>query len=397
MTERVLLVDDEPRLLDGLRRTLYRRYQLSTAGSGAEGLAAMDAAAERGEEFAVIVSDMMMPVMNGAQFLAAARGRSPDAVLMILSGQADLDSTIEAVNHADLFRFLTKPCEPEQLAQALDHALRQSQLIRGERDLLRRTLGGTVGVLTDVLSMASPVASRRTTRIRAMVAGVADQLGLADDWRLPIAAMLSQIGCVAVPGEVLEKVELGGALTVAEQAAYTAHPVFGGQLLARIPRLEQVAAWVAGQPTDVDRVGPQEAPADQEAAQEEVDAPGRVLEAIALYLLHCDAGRAGREGLRGLRATGRYPTALLDAIAVVALAVLEQPGVHAEVTVDDLRSGMMLDADVLTVTGQVLVRKGERVNPTLTTRLRNFDATIGLIQPLRVFTPEPPPTGRSGP
>jgi hypothetical protein len=244
-----------------------------------------------------------------------------------------------------------------------------------------------------VLSIASPVASRRTTRIRAMVAGVADHLGLADDWRLPIAAMLSQLGCVAVPGEVLEKVELGSVLTAAERAAYTAHPVLGGQLLARIPRLEQVADWVAGQPTDPDRVGPGPEPVGP--GPEPVEVEGLVLEAIALYLLHCDAGRAGREGMRRLRATGRYPAALLDAIAVVALAVLEPPGVHAEVTVDDLRPGMMLDTDVLTVTGQVLVRKGERVNPTLTTRLRNFDATIGLIQPLRVFTPELP-AGRPG-
>ena len=107
MPNRILLVDDEPRVLDGLRRALRGRYELDTAGSGAEGLAAVEAAVGEGAPFEVIVSDMMMPAMTGAEFLTKARGVLPDAVLMILSGQADLNSTIAAVNDANLFRFLT--------------------------------------------------------------------------------------------------------------------------------------------------------------------------------------------------------------------------------------------------------------------------------------------------
>src|SRR5215211_3563188 len=104
MGDRVLMVDDEPRILDGMRRTLHGSYKILTAESGEAGLELQRQAIEAGDPFAVIVSDMRMPSMNGAQFLTAARAADADAVRLILSGQADLESTIAAVNDADLFR-----------------------------------------------------------------------------------------------------------------------------------------------------------------------------------------------------------------------------------------------------------------------------------------------------
>src|SRR5664279_3284057 len=220
MGERVLLVDDEQRLLDGLRRNLRGRYAISTATSGAEALTTLSDAAAEGTPFAVVVSDMMMPGMSGAEFLAQARVETPDAVLMILSGQADLTSTITAVNNANLFRFLTKPIEPADLITALAAALRQHELVTGERELLQNTLTGAIDVLTDVLSMASPGASKRTERMRTVVRAAAEMLFLQDDWRLPVAAMLSHIGCIAVPGQVLEQVDAGKDLEPAERAMW---------------------------------------------------------------------------------------------------------------------------------------------------------------------------------
>src|ERR1700754_1144962 len=110
MANRVLVVDDEPRVLDGLRRTLGAKYNVAVALSGAEGLKKLQQGRGSSNPFAVVVSDMMMPEMNGAEFLAKASEVNPDAVLMILSGQADLRSTIAAVNNSKLFRFIAKPC-----------------------------------------------------------------------------------------------------------------------------------------------------------------------------------------------------------------------------------------------------------------------------------------------
>ena len=123
MAPKILFVDDEPRVLDGIRRTLRNDYDAEYAEGGRAGIETMHE-----HEFAVIVSDMMMPGMSGSKFLAAASELQPAAVQMILSGQADLTSTVAAVNDGNLFRFLIKPTPTEALTTALDAALEQYRL-----------------------------------------------------------------------------------------------------------------------------------------------------------------------------------------------------------------------------------------------------------------------------
>jgi YesN/AraC family two-component response regulator len=94
LNQRVLFVDDEPKILEGIERTFRKQVELQTASSGAEALRLIG---ESGP-FAVVISDMRMPAMNGAQFLAKVREQEPDTVRMILSGHADLEATIAAVN-----------------------------------------------------------------------------------------------------------------------------------------------------------------------------------------------------------------------------------------------------------------------------------------------------------
>ena len=122
---RVLFVDDEPKVLDGFRRQLRKHTEILTATSGLEGLDML----EWQGPFAVVVSDMRMPGMSGTEFLAAVRERSPDSVRIVLSGQADLESAIAAVNEGQIFRFLTKPCSADALRGAVDAGLAQHRLI----------------------------------------------------------------------------------------------------------------------------------------------------------------------------------------------------------------------------------------------------------------------------
>src|SRR5690348_2261732 len=129
----VLMVDDEPNILDGYRRALHGRFNVVSASSGAEGLTIAKQAFNQGTPFPVVVSDMMMPTMNGAEFLGRAREIDPEAIQLLLSGQADLESTISAVNNGKLFRFLTKPCAASDLELALTAALEQHRLIHAER------------------------------------------------------------------------------------------------------------------------------------------------------------------------------------------------------------------------------------------------------------------------
>lgn len=239
MNEKILFVDDEPDVLATFQRNLRREFEIVTATSGQEGLAAID----RQGPFAVVVSDLRMPGMDGTQFLAQVRFRSPDSVLMLFTGYVDVQTAFEAINDGVVFRFLIKPCTLETLTKALVAGMTQYRLRTSERDLLEKTLKGSVSVLTEILGMVNPAAFGRALRVRDYVKDIGAQFKLADLWQLEVAAMLSQIGCVSVPTEVLDKAYAGNALTDDERDTLASHPSVGAKLLVNIPRFESIA-WI---------------------------------------------------------------------------------------------------------------------------------------------------------
>ncbi len=210
MNRKVLCaVDDEENVLRAFERNLRLHFEIETAVGPAAGLSAI---AQHGP-YAVVISDLRMPEMDGIQFLTAVRKQSPDSVRLILSGNADFQAVIASVNEGNVFRFLTKPCPADALRGAIDGALKQYQLIVAERELLEHTLNGSVAMMTDVLSVASPLAFSRASRIRSHIRHMATQLELPNLWEYDLASMLSQIGCIAVPSDILEKLYNGMVLT----------------------------------------------------------------------------------------------------------------------------------------------------------------------------------------
>ena len=242
-TDKILLVDDDPNLLAGMSRQLRGKFTVATALSGPEGLLALR---DQGP-FAVVVSDMRMPEMNGIQFLSEAAKLAPDTVRMMLTGNTDLETAMHALNEGNIFRFLVKPCNRTTMEWALSDGIKQYRLVRAERELLEKTLKGSVKVLTSVLELVNPLAFSQTSRVRHYVRQVVQQLKLENMWQYELAAMLSQLGCVTVPADTLARLFAGAELPEEEAAMYRQHPKIGGQLLENIPRLEIVARMVAGQ------------------------------------------------------------------------------------------------------------------------------------------------------
>lgn len=116
---RVLFVDDDPSVLGNIRRSLWREpLELLTAGSAADALTILQT-----EPIDVVVSDEKMPNMGGAELLTIVRERHPDVCRILLSGHADVDAALRAINDARVFRFLTKPCPPSTLAGCIHEAL----------------------------------------------------------------------------------------------------------------------------------------------------------------------------------------------------------------------------------------------------------------------------------
>jgi response regulator RpfG family c-di-GMP phosphodiesterase len=220
--EKILLVDDDSNILEGYRRGLIREFLLETALGGEQ---ALTLAAENGP-YAVVVSDMRMPGMDGIQLLSRIKALSPDTIRVMLTGNTDTETAINAINEGSIFRFLNKPCSKEVMAKTITAALMQYRLVTAEKHLLEQTLSGSLQVLTEVLSLINPAAFSRAERARRYIHHVVTKMKVGNPWQYEVAAMLSQLGCVTLPPETIDAVYRGEKLSANEQAQYDAIPVW---------------------------------------------------------------------------------------------------------------------------------------------------------------------------
>ena len=177
---------------------------------------ALQKIAERGP-FAVVVSDRQMPRMDGIQFLATVKERAPDTVRLMLTGNADLEGAIKVVNEGNIFRFLTKPCSLEILGKAVEDALAQYRLVTAEKELLNKTLSGSIKLLTDILSMIEPQSFGRAQTMRDIIGSVTKKFKAENEWEIPLAVMLAPIGNVTIPPELLLRARAGVSLSKVEE------------------------------------------------------------------------------------------------------------------------------------------------------------------------------------
>ena len=377
MKDRVLFVDDEPNVLDGIRRQLRNRVEIETATSAAAGL---DIIRQQGP-FAVVVSDMRMPEMDGARFLAKVNEISPQTVRMVLSGQADLESTIAAVNEGRVFRFLLKPCNPETLLSVIRNGIEQYRLIHAEKHLLENTLNATVKVLFNVLGLINPVAQRRAAQIQRYAESAAEALKLQPDmWQYHLAAMISQLGCITLPQETLARAFRGQPLSDEDRRLYESHPEIAGKLLGTIPRLEAVAAMVAGQMRNPSaELAKGELPGWQ---PEKIGAA--ILWAAVQFDRHVSLGRIPEQAAQLVdQAAPGLPRVITQAMVK---AMADDCGLVMTRTVKilNLEVGMTIDADVMSARGIRLMPRGTEVTSTVIERLKAVAAGVGVAEPIRV-------------
>ena len=378
MPERVLLVDDEPRVLDGYRRALRRRYELSFAEGADEALGILESEGP----FAVVVSDYQMPGTDGITFLAEIARRTPDTVRMMLTGQADLDVATAAVNDGKVFRFLTKPCPATDLAMALDAGLEHHRLIRAERELLEGTLHGTVRLMTELMGLLDPDGYEHANRLRKLVSRMLDEFPAEAHWQLELAAELSQLGTLTLPPGLRRKLRTGGTLTAREEKVAAEHPRTAHDLLSDIPRLGLVAAMIGAQ-----HAPPMNRPRDL-ALQDPDD-----LAAAGAHALHVatEFDRLTRsmgvdDAIRVLeeRASSPFRARLLTRLAV---APPEPSYRRAAVGLAELKVGMVVDENVDSHTGMLLLGKGREITGPILQHLRRFHETTGVVEPIHVLIP----------
>jgi FixJ family two-component response regulator len=375
---RVLFVDDEPDILAAIKLNLRGLFHVDTATSGREGLVCADVS----EPYEVIVSDMRMPEMNGARFLAASRLVAAGSVRILLTGETDLSAAVEAVNRGSIFRFLKKPCSTQELVEALNAAVEHHRVITAERDLLENTLKSIVRLLTDILGHVHPQAFSRSARIHKIVEHLSERLDLPETWSFEIAGMLAQIALVTVPAETVEKCCTGEELDDWEVEVIAKVPDIGGQLIESIPRLESVASMVA-------RHG--KAASQEELSGEPQTWDPAVLGGELLRLATAFENFASENDAKGFALSqiriqqSAFHKTLVDCLEGYELGLEGMKIVSLQI--DQIGPGMVTQQDIRSESGGLLASKGQTIDSTFLQRLRNFNRGVGVKQPIRVLSP----------
>lgn len=370
----ILCVDDEARVVESLALSLRRAYDVHTAGSGEEGLQKLKML----PGIAVVISDMRMPRMDGATFLKRVMRIHPDVSRILLTGDPGRDAAVLAVNEGQIFRFLTKPCAPDQLKAAIDAAVIQHRLVHAERSILQETLIGCIQALIDVLAITNPVAFGRASRVRGQAMSLAAELGCGNFWQLDAASMLSQLGYLSLPVELVEKLYYGERLTPEEQVQADAVPRIANKLLGHIPRLEpvlQILSAINASDSDLQSLG-----------DGTIGLGARILSMVLDYDSIVAQGHNCDVAMRTVRGKlARYGESLIERLSELTGASTGTSEIH-EIPLRFVQPGMTILEDLRTHTGTLLVPRGFEITPTFLERLHNIGSSI-LTEKIKVLVP----------
>ncbi len=369
--EKILLVDDERLVLLAMQRQLRNEFDVHIAEGAEAGLKAMD---EDGP-FAAVVSDMRMPGMSGTQFLDQVRHQWPESVRLMLSGNSDQATAVEAVNRGHIYRFLNKPCPKEILTLALDSALAQYRLVRLERDLLTETLNGSISLLSEVMAILSPLNFGRIAGIRRLAEQASKSLPSIDQWEISAASMLVFIGCITLDETLLARYFRGDRLEPAEQLTVDRHPEAGARLIARIPRLRGVAEIVRRQNETFSAT-------TEMGASDDLGICANILKAAIAYEWRTTNGKTHSEIILEFQQRPLVYNPLV--VKVLSEIVSLEQEIH-EITIEQLMGGMILEEPLVSHLGDILLASGTMISAAMRERLLGIaESSMGIRQPFRV-------------
>jgi response regulator RpfG family c-di-GMP phosphodiesterase len=356
----VLCVDDEIRIVEGLKDVLKDDFDVHVATGAEEALRTVNHL----DDLAVVVCDMRMPKVDGATLLRAMARHRPHATRILLTGQASREDAIRAVNEGQIFKLLTKPCRAEELKGAINEGVALHRLALAERRILQETLIGAIHALMEVLAIANPVAFGRAAQIKRQVRDLAAKLGMPNFWQLEAAALLSQLGYVGLPADLMTKLQRGERLTPEEEAKIRDAPDLTNILLEHIPRLEpvlQILAALKWEDAQLARLG-----------DGTIGLGARILGLVLEYDALVSRGEPHDEACEKLRGrAGRFGLHLVEQLDACIGESLESERVM-QVSVRQLQPGMRLREEIRTSTGALLVPRGFEVTQTFVDRIAHI-------------------------
>lgn len=365
---RVLFVDDEKNILDAYKRVFFNRYDFTMTDSGAGAIEII----KNSKPFQVIVTDYKMPGMNGVELLNNVRTLSPDTIQIMLTGQAEMRAIIDLINKGKIFRFLTKPCSSEDMVFNIDAAIKQYELVTAEKELLGKTLGGSIKVLTDLLALAKPLAFYKTQRIRSLCKKMYNAVNAENKWQVEIAALLSQIGTVTMPDDILKKIYRGLTLSEEEMVMFRNHPVAGSEMLRNIPRLDSVVEIIRLQGKNYDGSGFPE----DDVSEDAIPLGARILKIVIDYDNGISSGSEQERVFSEMKKhQDMYDPLLLDVAARVFQDSTDSTVsyINKELPPDELNENMYFAEDVVSADGITLGSKNQKITSAMITTLKNYE------------------------
>jgi len=240
----ILIVDDEENNLQLLKRTLRRKFNILTANDGKDALEVIE---REGHNISLIISDQRMPKMTGTEFLAKVSEKHPYIVKMLLTGYSDIEAMIDGVNKCQLFQYITKPFEPDDLEIIIQQGVDAYELTLSKNLLLqdlKELFFTTVKAISSALDAKDTYTHGHSHRVTLFSLVLAKELNLEESFieEIETAGLLHDIGKIGVPESILCK---AGKLTDEEFQIIKEHAPKAKKILSNIPGLSNVALWAS--------------------------------------------------------------------------------------------------------------------------------------------------------
>jgi response regulator RpfG family c-di-GMP phosphodiesterase len=428
----ILIVDDEDSIINSLTRLLRREgFHPIPATSGAE---ALDLLKNIETPVALIISDQRMPEMTGDQFLEQAKELVPDAWRYLLTGYADMDALIAAINRGQVHRYIAKPWNDEdivmQVTQAVEHfkivkenkslqeltrqqnkeltnlnrqlekkVSERSRILLKTHEELKTTLLDSFRMIISVIEMLNPSFGEYLNHVSELSKSVGQDMGLDQDMctQIELAGLFHDIGLIGMPEALLTKDKT--EMDPDEHTLYIQHPYLLSICFESTPQLAQVSRIILSHHENVDGSG---YPNGLEG--KDIPIGGRIIAAVSDYCRIIDtwptdppkirekAGkRYGCDVVDQLNATesealleelatavlakgasSRYDVAVIESLERVLTALQTNPTKTTKLTIDDLKEGMILAEAVLLKDGKSIMSKGIRLNQRLIETLQKL-------------------------
>ena len=393
--ETVLLVDDEERLLDGLRRQLHSKFETVTAVGGERALEKL----QKDSEIAVVICDMDMPGMTGIEVLEEFSKKSPATTRIMLTENADQNFAIEAINKSHVFGFLKKPCSTDSLIESIESGLAHHRLLVREKRLMETTLAGSIKLLSDLVSFLDPAATSGSRKIGRWADVLSPHLRGVNRWELNFAVMLAPVGWVSIPLDALLRHNKGESLSAEEIAMIENVPKVGSRLLSNIPSMATVSKAVLYQDKNFDGSGFP----DDNTHGSEIPVIARVLRTLkSLAEISGDSELAAAHLDELLRHKEWFDPEILSLARQHLIAPQtatsksenqEQEEVHTPrpstmVRTSTLHEGQRLAADLINTDGILILSEGTKLSQTQVEKIRSMLELSKLSESTAVVPPE---------